>query len=165
VVGERVHPIAQDRGYLTAGLAQVAAVSGREASSEYFDGLLAAGTWVSNSEPSCRAIVVVRDLSPDVVVEFSHGLTDAVDIDGREPDAADTICDVANGLGIDGDEVVERWLDPAAKEATQAAFRHARSIGVTIYPSLFVETGSGLVPVLAGWADADTIVAWLDAVD
>jgi putative protein-disulfide isomerase len=163
VVGERVHPIAQDRDYLVAGLAQVAAVSGREASSAYFDGILATGTWVSNSEPSCRAVLVVRDLAPEGAVEFSHGLTDALYIDGREPDTADTIRDVADRLGVDGDEVVRRWLDPAAEDETVRAFRRARSMGITTYPSIFVDAGNGLVPVLAGWADADSIVAGLES--
>ncbi len=163
VVGERVHPIAQDRDYLVAGLAQVAAVSGRHAGAAYVDGLLAHGTWVSNSEPSCRAVVVVSSMAPDLVIEFSHGLTDALYIDGREPDAPETISDIAKGVGLDGDEVVTRWLDPAAADATAQAFLNARTLGVTTYPSLFVDTGNGLVSVLAGWASQERIVEALDA--
>jgi putative protein-disulfide isomerase len=166
VVGDRVHPVSQDREYLVAGLAQVAAVSGREASAAYFDGLLADGTWVSNSEPSCRAVIVVRELAPDRVIEFSHGLTDALYLDGREPDAPDTIRKVADALGLDGDAVVDRWSGSAAVDATVAAFAHARSIGITTYPSLFVDRGAGLVPIMAGWSPADAIVAALEhAVD
>jgi putative protein-disulfide isomerase len=162
VVGDRVHPVAQDREYLVAGLAQVAAVSGRQASAAYFDGLLADGTWVSNSEPSCRAVIVVRELAPDRVIEFSHGLTDALYLDGREPDAPDTIRDIADGVGVDGDLVVTRWSAPAARDATVAAFAHARAIGVTTYPSLFVDVGGGLAPIVAGWSPADAIVAALE---
>lgn len=70
---------------------------------------------------------------------------------------------MARQVGLDGDKVVARWLDPAAKDATAQAFRRARSLGVTTYPSLFIDVGNALVPVLAGWAGADEIVAGLDA--
>jgi protein-disulfide isomerase-like protein with CxxC motif len=85
-------------------------------------------------------------------------LTDALYLDGREPDAPDTIRDVANGVGLDGDALVTRWSSPEAPDALQVAFAHARSIGITTYPSLFVEWQGERVPILAGWADADTIV-------
>lgn len=163
VVGERVHPIALDREYLVAGLEQVARVTGRRAGQAYFDEILAPGTWVSDSAPSCRAVIVARELDPSAAIELSHGLTDALYLDGREPDDPDTIRDVANRVGFDGDDVVVRWSAPEAIEVTRQAFAHARSIGITTYPSLFVEWRGERVPVLSGWSDADSIVAALDA--
>lgn len=163
VVGERVHPIALDREYLVAGLEQVARTTGRRAGDAYFDRVLADGTWVSNSEPSCRAVIVARAIDEERAIDLSHGLTDALYLDGREPDDPDTIREIAERVGLDGDDVVERWAAPAAIEATQAAFRHARTVGVTTYPSLFVDRQGTLTEVFAGWADADSIVARLDA--
>jgi putative protein-disulfide isomerase len=163
VVGDRVHPIALDRDYLVAGLAQVERVTGRRAGAAYFDGLLAQGTWISDSEPSCRAVIAARSLDPVLAIDFSHGLTDALYLDGREPDAPDTVRDVADAVGFDGAELVARWTASEATAELQRAFVHARSIGITTYPSLFVEWRGERIPVLAGWADADTIVERLDA--
>lgn len=163
VVGERVHPIAEDRAYLIAGLEQVARATGRRAGQAYFDEILATGTWVSNSEPSCRAVIVAREIDQSAAIDLSHGLTEALYLDGREPDHPDTICDVANGVGLDGDDVVARWSSPEAIDATEQAFAAARSMGITTYPSLFVEWQGDRVEVLAGWSDADSIVAALDA--
>jgi len=162
VVGDRVHPIALDREYLVAGLEQVAQVTGRRAGAAYFDGLLADGKWVSNSEPSCRAVIVASEVDQLRAIEFSHGLTDALYLDGREPDAPGTIRDVADATGFDGDDIVARWSAPEAIVSTQEAFARARSIGVTTYPSLFVEWRGERTPVVAGWSDADTIVTLLD---
>jgi putative protein-disulfide isomerase len=160
VVGDRVHPVARDREYLVAGLAQVAMVSGRRAGEAYYERVLRPGTWVSNSEPACRAVLVAQEMRPATAVEFSHWLTDALYLDGRVPDDPATLRDAAAAHGLDGDELVARWATPGAVELTREAFRRARSLGVHTYPSLFLEHGGGtLEPLLAGYSDARTIVA------
>jgi putative protein-disulfide isomerase len=159
VVGDRVHPIALDREYLVAGLAQVAMVSGRRAGDAYYERVLEPGTWVSNSEPACRAVLVAQAMHPEAAVEFSHWLTDALYLDGRVPDDPDTLRAAAAANGIDGDELVARWATPGAVERTKEAFARARALGVHTYPSLFLESGGRLQPLVAGYADADTLVA------
>ena len=159
VVAERVHPVALDREYLVAGLAQVAMVTGRRAGGAYYEKVLGPGTWVSNSEPACRAVLVAQEMRAEVAVEFSHWLTDALYLDGRVPDDPDTVRDAAAANGIDGDELVARWATPGAVEMTQQAFARARALGVHTYPSLFLEIAPGrLHPLAAGYADSDTIV-------
>ncbi|MGF1662838.1 MAG: DsbA family protein [Kineosporiaceae bacterium] len=159
VVGERVRPVAQDREYLVAGLAQVAMVTGRRAGEAYYERVLRAGEWVSDSEPACRAVLVAQDMAPEAAVEFSHWLTDALYLDGRVPDDPDTLRDAAAAHGLDGDELLARWATPGAVEATRRAFQRARALGVHTYPSLFLDGGAGaLVPLVTGYADARTIV-------
>jgi len=159
VVGERVRPVADDEAYLRAGLAQVEQVSGRRASTAYYDRVLGAGTWVSDSEPPCRAVLIVRDMAPDLVLDFSHGLTDALYLAGQLPDDPETIREVAERSGLDGAEVVRLWSDPSALGTTQEAFRRARAFGVTTYPSLFLCHGGTARELFAGWLDAAGIVA------
>jgi putative protein-disulfide isomerase len=160
VVGERVRPVALDREYLVAGLAQVAMVGGRRAGEAYYEGVLGAGTWVSNSEPTCRAVLVVQEMNHEVAVEFSHWLTDALYLDGRLPDDPDTLRDAATASGLDGDELVARWATPGAVESTREAFGRARALGAHTYPSLFLESdGGALEPLVTGYADARTILA------
>jgi putative protein-disulfide isomerase len=159
VVGDRVRPIALDREYLRAGHAQVERVSGRRAGAAYYDELLADGTWVSDSEPSCRAVLVARDLDADVAIPFSHGLTEALYVEGRAPDADDTLYDVGRGVGLDGDELLRRFHGERGATVLRDGFARARALGVTTYPSVFVDDGSGPVEVVAGFAPADEIVA------
>jgi putative protein-disulfide isomerase len=159
VVGERVRPVALDREYLVAGLAQVAMVAGRRAGEAYYERVLAAGTWVSDSEPACRAVLTAQEMLGPVAVEFSHWLTDALYLDGRVPDDPDTLRDAAAAHGLDGDELIARWATPGALETTRRAFARARALGIHTYPSLFLDTGGGtLEPLVAGYADARTIV-------
>jgi putative protein-disulfide isomerase len=157
VTGDRVRPIASDREYLVAGFAQVKAASGRVTGEPYWSDVVRPGTWISNSEPACRAVLLVQQLQPDVAMSFSHALTDALYLDGRTPDNPENLRVVADQFGLNAEEFVASWASPEAIEMTATAFAHARQIGVTTYPSLFLDVGSGLYPIVSGFATAPEI--------
>ncbi len=163
VTGERVRPIGLDRDYLIAGLERVEEVTGRQAGAGYRERVLDVGTWVSDSEPAARAVLTAQAMAEEVAVEFSHWLTDALYLEGRVPDDADVLRDAAAAVGIDGDELVARWATPDAVAATEKAFAGARAMGVTTYPSLFLEDGGELVPLLAGYAPGEVIESTIRA--
>lgn len=159
VTGDRVHPIAEDEGYLRQGLAVVARTTGRQATPAYFDDIIAKGTWVSNSEPSVRAVVLARErFGDDTALDLSSALSDALYIEGREPDSAGTLSDLVERLGQHGASFAAAWDGDAARQATRLEMARARSIGITTYPSLVLRSGRGLVPLMAGYASADDIV-------
>jgi putative protein-disulfide isomerase len=158
VVGERVRPIAADRDYLVAGFAQVKSASGREPGEQYWSDVVAPGSWISNSEPACRAVLLVQQLRPEIAMKFSHSLTDALYLHGQTPENPETLRMVAD-FGLDPDEFIATWQSPAAIDMTTAAFAHARKLGVTTYPSLFLEVESQLQPLLSGFATATEIEA------
>jgi putative protein-disulfide isomerase len=159
VTGERVRPIALDRDYLVAGFRQVKATSGREPGPNYWSRVVEPGTWVSNSEPACRAVLMAQKMEPGLAVEFSHALTDALYVDGALPDDPATVRRVAEDVGINSDELSSLWSSPDAATLTADAFAHARQLGVTSYPSLHLEVGSRLKPILSGFATTDQIVS------
>ena len=160
VTGERVRPVAADGAYLRSGLATVAATTGRRAGVAYLDGLLAEGTWVSDSEPAVRAVVVAREQAGDAVaLDLSSALSDGLYLDGRAPDDEDHLRDVAGRLGLDGAGFVTAWSSAAARAATRAEMQRARALGVTTYPSLLLRAGAGTVPLVAGYAPAAELVA------
>jgi putative protein-disulfide isomerase len=159
VTGERVRPIVHDREYLVSGFAQVKATSGRVPGDKYWTEVVEPGTWVSNSEPACRAVLLMQQLQPAVAMTFSHALTDALYLDGRTPEDPGTLRSVAEQFGVDGDRFVAQWQSPDAIAITRTAFAHARQIGVTTYPSLFLEVGGELHLILAGFATAAEIAS------
>jgi putative protein-disulfide isomerase len=158
VTGDRVRPIALDSDYLVAGFAQVKAASGREPGERYWSDVVKPGTWISNSEPACRAVLLAQQRRPEIAMQFSHALTDALYLHGQTPDNPETLGMVAE-YGLDPVQFIAAWDTQTAVDMTAAAFAHARSLGVTTYPSLFLEVGSQLVPILAGFANASDIEA------
>jgi putative protein-disulfide isomerase len=158
VTGDRVRPISLDSDYLAAGFAQVKAASGREPGKRYWSEIVKPGSWISNSEPACRAVLLVQQLRPEIAMQFSHSLTDALYLNGQTPENPETLRMVAE-YGLDPDEFIAAWESQTAIEMTSAAFTHARNLGVTTYPSLFLEVGSRLRPILSGFATATEIEA------
>lgn len=158
VVGERVRAIAHDRDYLLAGLRRVGEVSGRVVGSRYLSDVLDIGTWVSDSEPACRAVLVVQDLYGHAAIDYAHALSDALYIEGRTPDRASTVRDVATSLGLDANEVESRWAHPDTRAMVTTRFARARNAGIRTYPSVFVESGGRLIEVSSGYATAQQII-------
>ena len=62
VTGERITPIGETRDYLVRGMAMVEARTDARFGAGFTKGLLAQGTWVSTSEPGCRAVLLVQRL-------------------------------------------------------------------------------------------------------
>lgn len=162
VVDDRVREIAHDADYLRAGLAQVETVSGRVASNVYWNDVVEPGTWVSDSEPVCRAVLVAMELAgPDAGFIASHRFSDLLYIDGIEPDSYVAVRDVARSIGVDGDTFIEAWeSEPAATRLT-AHWAQTRQMGLQTYPTIAVRTASSLVPVVTGFATADVIATQL----
>lgn len=162
VVGERVRPIGEDADYLRAGFAAVERASGRRPGPVYWEEVVAPGTWISDSEPAVRAVVAARDLGgDDAAVTVAHLLCDGLYLDGRTPDDPSEIEAVGEAAGIGGRALLERWGSANGRAAVPREYARARSLGITTYPSLFVRASDGgpLVPVAAGYAPAEVIVA------
>ncbi len=90
-------------------------------------------------------------------MSFSHSLTDALYLDGQTPDDPNTLHLVAEQSGLSADEFIVTWKSQEAIDMTTAAFARARQLGITTYPSLFLEVGSRLQPILSGFASAPEI--------
>lgn len=158
VVGERVRPVRHDAAYLRRGLAEVERVSGRRAGEAYFDDVVDVGTWVSDSEPACRAVLVADELGgAHTAIETSHRLSDLLYLDGRPP-SLPVVAEIAEGLGLDADAFVERWSAPDTARRLRDHWEATRATGLTTYPSIAVRRGESLEVRLEGYASAQQIV-------
>jgi putative protein-disulfide isomerase len=151
VLGERVRPIAYDREYLVRGLAEVERVAGVRAGAPFFEGLLAKGSYVSNSEPPCRAVVVMQEMAPERAFAFAHALPAAYYEQGQPLDDPAVIGDLAAAQGVDADHFVAHWQSDAARESTQRAFAAGRAAGIISYPTLRYRRGDRVVTLVKGY--------------
>jgi putative protein-disulfide isomerase len=151
VLGERVRPIAHDREYLVRGLAEVERVAGVRAGAPFFEGLLAAGSYVSNSEPPCRAVVTMQELAPERAFAFAHALPAAYYEQGQPLDDPAVIGEIAAAQGVDADRFIAHWQSDAAHESTQRAFVVARAAGIVSYPTLRYRHGDRIVTLVKGF--------------
>lgn len=159
VVGERVRPVGLDAAYLRSGLAQVAAATGRTAGDRYYSDIVDRGSWVSDSEPVCRAVLVAEELGgTDAAFTASHALSDALYLEGREPDAPATVSDLAASLGLEPEQFLARWASDTAAARLTRHWEQTRAMGLSTYPTVAAVHAGVVTPLVVGAASADDIV-------
>lgn len=151
VVGERVQPVAASREYLIQGLAEVQRRAGVVAGDHFYNGLLAQGTYISNSEPPCRAVYAMQQLAPDQVYRFADKLPDTYYGLGLPLDDEDVLGKLAQDHGVDREQFLTLWRSDEAKRGTQQAFRDARTFGISMYPTLLYRRGNKAELIVRGF--------------
>jgi putative protein-disulfide isomerase len=165
VVGDREKPIGQMADGLLRGMAQVEKRSGARFGAAFKNDVLAKGTWVSRSEPGCRAIFAAQVLFGEKAFDFADALATAFYQDGMLPDDPATLRDCAEEAGIDGAQLIEACDSGDAKTATHALFALWKQRGITSYPGVFIEQANGkLECIFDGYVEPDVAIERVEAV-
>ncbi|MEU6377164.1 DsbA family protein [Streptomyces sp. NPDC046909] len=150
--GSRRVPI-REFGYVQGANAKIAELTGAAFGAAY-DGLIADGSFVMDSEAAARGVAALRQVAPDRVAELATALQDAFYVDGRSLSDPATYRAVAEAAGIDADAVVAAFEAPEARSAARADFRRAAELGVTGFPTLLAVDGDSVLPLAYGHATA-----------
>ncbi len=147
------------RSYLIHHWDQVAAASGQP----FNEKILADDGWIYDTEYPARAVVTMRELSPDHEFEFFKRLqrafyAEAIDITDRAVYPAllaDFAVDVAGFIGALDDEESRRgaWAD----------FEEARTLQAHGFPTLLLRTGTDIATVTRGYRSFADIEPYLTA--
>ncbi|NJN17595.1 MAG: DsbA family protein [Oscillochloris sp.] len=162
VVGERVAPIAASRDYLRSGLAQVAQRAGVAAGDAFYNGLLSEGSYVSNSEPPCRAIWAAEQVAPDRALDFALALPQAFYQEGMPLDDERVLTTLAERHNIESQRLLALWRSGEARTNTQTAFIQTRAAGFTSYPTLAYQQGARTILIARGWLAPTEAVAQIN---
>jgi putative protein-disulfide isomerase len=164
VTGDREKPIGQMADALLRGMSQVEKRSGVRFGEAFKSGVLAKGTWVSRSEPGCRAMFVAEALFGEKSFDFAEALIGAFYNDGMLPDDPQTLRDCAEECELDGEALVQAWMGDDAKHSTRAAFALWRQHGVSSYPGVLVERNGKIERVFEGYVEPDVAIECVEAV-
>jgi len=94
--------------------------------------------FVFDSEPPCRAAVIVRQQWPDRLWDFYEGLHHGFHAGNRDVTDPAVLADIAAGHGIDRANFLALFEDRAAKAAALADFQWCQRAGVTGFPTVVV---------------------------
>ena len=125
---------------------------------------LAREHFVYDTEPVCRAVVTARRLAPDSdLLAVFRSLQHAFYAEGRDTTDGRVLSVVAVaalkavGHEVDAERFHDEWRSEAATTETRADFVRARKLGVRSFPSLLLDTGTGIVEVSPGYAHAQLL--------
>lgn len=119
-----------------------------------------------DTEPACRATVVVRTLKPEAALEYLRAVHRAFYAENRDVTSEDVLAELAQGVGIDAAQFREEFNGEAAKLETRKDFVRSRSMGVNGFPALVVRNGNRLKLITYGYAPYEQlkprIATWLN---
>lgn len=116
-----------------------------------------------DTEPACRAVVTARGFfsqgqeASRRELTFFAGVQRKFYVEGEDPKQAAFYRDICIDTGIDPAEFEASFASPEAVAATQREFRLARQLGVRGFPSVMLQTATGLHELSVGYAPFATL--------
>ncbi len=111
-----------------------------------------------DSEVPSRAVLVVREVSPERELEFFQRVQHAFYAENQNTNQTDTYLRILDEMGISAqNRFLEKFSSTLLKDKTRADFRRAREMGVSGFPALFLDDNGLLKLLCSGYAKADQI--------
>ena len=111
--------------------------------------------WLYDTEPACRAVVVMRELAPHETFRFFQRLQQAFYAEGRAVWDPEIYGELIEGFDVAPDEFLEAFGSPDAVKATWRDFSLARSWGINGFPTIVLRQGSTGQVIARGYTTAD----------
>ena len=117
--------------------------------------------WTSNTPrratyPACRAILAAR--AQQAEKQMLTAIQHAYYLQARNPSDDVVLIDLANQLSLDTAKFTTDLLCETTQQALLTEIQFARSIGGNSFPSLFVQTSTGITPIPIDYQNADTCI-------
>lgn len=120
------------------------------------------------SEPSCRAVVVMRHLLAQNGQDAAHlqayfgAIQRAFFANNTDPTTADNLAQFVGDYGIERKAFLAAFNDERAKAATMAEFALVQRLGVRGFPSVVLVKDKAVRPIVSGYAPANHIIAQIE---
>ena len=153
ITGDRIGPIGEVASYIGQAYKDVENATGVKFGDRFLHRTLAEGEAVFTSIPPAIALSVFKSLNPENSIQFASALQKAIYFDGIEPENLGAYGEIASRFGLDGEAFVIKMKDPVYRKSAEEDFNRSASLGVTGFPSVFVEykgryykIGNGYLP-------------------
>lgn len=111
--------------------------------------------WLYDTEPACRAVVVMRELAPHETFRFFKRLQRAFYAEGMPVWDPEAYGEIIEGFDVDGEGFIAAFGSEDAIRATWQDFSLARSWGINGFPTILLRQGSTGQIIARGYTTAD----------
>lgn len=160
VTGEQIGPIGEDWVRMESSLGQIEQVAGVQFGAG-FRALGAAGTYVQDSEPPCRAIHAFRQLRQEDTARFAHEVQQAYFRDGADLNDPATYGPLVAAYGLDAADFQRQLTQREIVRGTILEFAAVGKIGVHGFPTSILRVGSQGYVLARGFQPYGAFVAGL----
>ncbi|MDJ0466894.1 DsbA family protein [Streptomyces sp. H27-C3] len=139
--GARRVPI-REHSHIPTARHRVTEVTGAVFGPAFLD-LLQHGDVVMDSHDAAAGLAALRTLAPDKTLDFAHDMSHAFYHDGLSLSDTATYRTLATRHNLDPDAAAAALTDPAHRHQADTDIARAHALGVTGYPTVFLDTGTG----------------------
>jgi putative protein-disulfide isomerase len=115
-----------------------------------------------DTEPSCRAVTIVKEMAPDKAFAFFKAVQRGFYLESKDPKLVSFYEPICQDLGIDYSQFETRFTSSEARSATAIEFNKARSLGVNSFPTIILRDGDDMHVIAQGFATAKEMKAIID---
>ncbi len=119
--------------------------------------------FVLDTEPACRASVVVRSMKPDALLSFYERIHKGYYVEDTDTTKLETFIDYATKEDIDTDAFRAAFESEDAKQETIQDFTWCQQAGVTGFPTVVLREDETLAALSVGYQPFDSLEPILDA--
>jgi len=138
---------------------QVAEATGQLFNYAFFD----REGFVLDTEPACRATVVVRNMKPEALLSFYERIHKGYYVEDTDTTKLETFLDYAAKEGIDAAAFTEAFESEATKQETMDDFSWCQQAGVTGFPTVVLREDETMAALTVGHQPYESIKPVLDA--
>lgn len=113
--------------------------------------------WQYDTEPACRAVVVVRAMNATKEFEFFNKIQEAFYYQNKYLGAVESYYPILETLGLDKDIFTSKFQSEEYKELVKKDFKRAGALGVRGFPSVLLETNVERIVISRGYSTAEEI--------
>lgn len=115
-------------------------------------------TFVYDTEPACRAVVLMRALKPESEFEFFKRVQTEFYQENKNTNLTETYAALAEEFGLDKTDFAKKFESDEWKEKVKKDFTYSQTIGVRSFPTIVLQNGDDLYLVAQGYVKAATII-------
>ena len=136
----------------------------KESDVKFSDKTMAQRDFIYDTEPACRAVVAVRETTPEMSLNYMHALQKAFYAEGQDITKPAILADVAEEIGLDRKNFEVSLELQSIKDATADDFAMVKRWNITGFPTLLMKQGRKLHVLTIGYSKYEDLISRLGEV-
>lgn len=115
-------------------------------------------SFVYDTEPACRAVVLMRELQPESEFDFFKKIQYSFYEKNKNTNLIETYSELAVLYGLDKDDFAKRFESDEMKEKIKVDFTYSQQVGIRSFPTVVLQVGEQYYLIAQGYVKADEMI-------
>lgn len=128
-------------------------------------GIIGDESFVLDTEPGCRAVVVAREMKSEIELDFFKAVQRAFYVDNKDMRSEKTFIEIAKEFGLDTAVFTQKFNSEEARYNTRSDFQLAAEMGIKGFPSVIVRHNGQLFLAANGFRDTEGLLKIISGIE